>query len=111
MVTLIATGGSAVGLIVSGPSAGGQQQNRENAALSKWRSHDYSGNAFVGNKACARCHTAEARTQPSSEMAQALSLPDDCQVLRSRPRLAFRNGAYTYQIVRQGNQSIYTVSD
>jgi hypothetical protein len=111
MLTLVAIAASAVCFCWSGPSARGQKQNRENAALSKWRSHDYSGNAFVGHKACAQCHTAEARTQPNNAMAQALSLADDCRVLRSRPRFTFRNGAYTYQIIRLGKGSIYTVSD
>ncbi len=44
-------------------------------------------------------------------MAQALSLSGDCQILSTRPRLTFRNGSYYYQITRQGNRNIYTVTN
>jgi len=89
----------------------GQEQPRANASLSKWRSHDYAGNAFVGSKVCAQCHALEAKTHLHSAMAQALSLVGDCQILSTRPRLTFRNGSYNYQIRRQGNRSIYSVTN
>jgi hypothetical protein len=44
-------------------------------------------------------------------MAHALATSADCQILSTRPELAFRNGPYTYKITRQGNRSIYTVTD
>jgi hypothetical protein len=44
-------------------------------------------------------------------MAQALALASDCQILKAQSRLTFRSGPYSYQIVRQANRSIYTVTD
>jgi hypothetical protein len=44
-------------------------------------------------------------------MGQALAPASNCQILRTHPRLTFRSSPYSYQIVRQGNRSIYTVTD
>ncbi|MEP6741381.1 MAG: multiheme c-type cytochrome [bacterium] len=85
-------------------------KNDPNVTLLKWRAHDYAGNAYVGSKACAQCHTTEAATQLSTPMAQALTLASDCQVLRKRPSLTFRNGSFSYEIARRGNGIIYTVT-
>jgi cytochrome c554/c'-like protein len=92
-------------------SSRGQEQPRENAGFSKWRAHDFSENAFVGSRACVQCHAPEAKAHSHSAMAQALSAVADCQLLSTRPRLTFRNGSYNYQITRQGNRSIYTVTN
>jgi len=111
VLTVVALGTCVICSLRGGTSRTVQKQNPENAVLSKWRSHDYSGNAFVGSKACAQCHSKEASTQLGSPMAHALSPAADCQILRTRPRLTFRNGSYTYEIVRQGSRSFYTVTD
>lgn len=95
----------------SAPSLRGQDQMPESSALSKWRPHGYSDISYVGSGACARCHTAESPTQAATPMAKALAPAADCQILSSYPRLTFRNGSYSYQIVRQANRSIYTVAD
>ena len=60
---------------------------------------------------CASCHRAESLTQPSTSMGHALEAVADCTILRSNPKLALRHGAYSYQIVREGDRSIYSVSD
>ncbi len=57
------------------------------------------------------CHALKARTQFSTPMAHALELSATSDILISRPRLTFRNGPYSYQITRQGDRSIYTVTD
>ena len=44
-------------------------------------------------------------------MGNALESVDGCDILRRHPRLAFHNGPYSYQIVRQGDRSLYTVTD
>ena len=44
-------------------------------------------------------------------MARALSSAAESRVLQSHPRMAFRAGAYSYQIVTTGTQSIYSVTD
>jgi hypothetical protein len=44
-------------------------------------------------------------------MARALNLAADSQVLRSHPRLIFTIGPYVYNIIRDGERSVYSVSD
>ncbi len=44
-------------------------------------------------------------------MARALERVKDCEILGSHPRLSFRKGQYSYQIVREGDRSIYIVTD
>lgn len=65
---------------------------------------------YVGSAACSKCHVREA-SQQSTPMARALELAAECDILRLHPRLTFRTGPYTYEIVRKGNASTYTVSD
>jgi Cytochrome c554 and c-prime len=90
----------------------GQGQMQQNDPLTKWRpTRDYSGIGYVGSSVCAKCHASKARTQLATPMARALETTADCQILITRPRLTFRNGPYSYQITRQGDRSIYTVSD
>jgi Cytochrome c554 and c-prime len=92
--------------------ASGQGQAQGDDPLSKWRpTRDYSGVGYVGSSVCAKCHASKARTQLATPMAHAIETTADCQVLITRPRLTFRNGPYSYQITRQGDRSIYTVSD
>jgi hypothetical protein len=89
----------------------GQIQTQRNP-LSDWRPTDDSpGIRYVGTRACAQCHKHQAATQPATPMAHALESTSECQVLRERPRMTFREGPYSYQIVRQDTRSIYTVSD
>jgi len=44
-------------------------------------------------------------------MAKALALPENCEILISHKELTFTSGPYRYLIVRQGNRSLYTVTD
>jgi Cytochrome c3 len=89
----------------------GQRQVRGPDPLARWRAHDYAGTGYVGNSTCAECHKQEATTQATTPMFHALEAVADCAVLSRHTQLTFRNGAYTYQITRQGAQSIYTVTD
>lgn len=90
----------------------GQGQVRPNNPLSKWRpARDYSGVRYVGSSRCAQCHASKTSAQLATPMAHAMETTADCQILSAHPRLTFRNGPYSYQIMRQGNRSIYTVSD
>jgi hypothetical protein len=43
-------------------------------------------------------------------MARALELVADSEILRSNPLLTFREGAFTFGIMRQGDRSIYSVA-
>ena len=71
----------------------------------------FQAGAGVPTIVCASCHHAEALTQPSTSMAHALEAVADCTILRSNPKLTLRHGAYSYQIIREGDRSIYSVTD
>jgi hypothetical protein len=65
----------------------------------------------VGDAACAECHVAEAKTYGATPMAQAGAWAREADILNGHPRMTFRLGPYLYKILRQGNQSVYSVSD
>jgi len=60
---------------------------------------------------CAQCHPAQAIPQPSTSMARALETVAACDILHANPALSFRAGAYSYSIAREGERSIYSVTD
>lgn len=70
-----------------------------------------AGSKYAGSGVCAGCHATEAKPYQSTPMAQAASLAAAADILRSHPRLTFREGRYRYQIVRRGQQSFYSASD
>lgn len=90
---------------------GGVARARQSSELSRWRARAYPGVRYVGSQTCAECHAGEAKTQLDTPMARALRPAAGCDILSARPRLEFRNGPYIYRIARQGEQSIYTVTD
>ncbi len=61
--------------------------------------------------ACGSCHLDQARTQPFTPMGQAFHFPSVDATLASHPKMAVEKNGYEYTIERQGNQSIYTVSN
>ena len=65
----------------------------------------------MGSAACAQCHAPLTNTRLANPMGRALAPVESCEVLKTHPRLSFRNGPFNYQIVREGNRSIYTISD
>lgn len=70
-----------------------------------------AGAKYAGSGVCAGCHASEAKAYLSTPMAQAAARPADAEILRSHPRLTFREGRYRYAIVRQGARSLYSASD
>ncbi|MDX6709857.1 MAG: hypothetical protein QOH96_873 [Blastocatellia bacterium] len=66
---------------------------------------------YVGPQACAKCHVEESAKQHSTAMGRALEPVAKSEILRAHPRLTFRSGAYAHEIVRRGDQSLYTVTD
>jgi len=85
-------------------SAGGNVQ-----ATTSWRPNRKDAK-YVGPQACSKCHEEEV-SQHSTAMGKAMEPAAATVVLRSYPRLTFRNGKYSYEIIRHGEQSIYTVTD
>lgn len=70
-----------------------------------------AGVNFIGSQACAECHRNLVETQEKSSMGLALEFVAESPILSSHKRLTFRQGKFSYEIVRKGNQSIYTVTD
>jgi cytochrome c554/c'-like protein len=60
---------------------------------------------------CASCHRAQALPQPSTSMGRALEAGAACDILIANPRMMFRQGIYSYEIVRDGARSLYKVTD
>jgi Cytochrome c554 and c-prime len=80
------------------------------AAFSHFRPRqEIPGVGFIGSDVCAACHAGKAHSQ--TNMARALSITAESQVLRSHPRMTFRAGSYSYEILSDGRQSIYRVTD
>jgi hypothetical protein len=61
--------------------------------------------------ACAKCHAAQASTQPRTPMARALALPGANPVLQTNPKLTVRKGGFDYTVETHGEKSTYTVTD
>jgi cytochrome c554/c'-like protein len=66
---------------------------------------------YAGAAQCAQCHTVEASTHRTTPMALAAESAAESSILREHPRLTFRLGPYSYQIVRDGTRSIYSVTE
>lgn len=66
---------------------------------------------YLGAQACAACHAEIVEKQQKASMAKALEPISDCQILRSNTDLKFRQGQFSYRITRQGDKSIYNISD
>ena len=91
------------------PSSLGQKPRD---AFSKWRpTHELAGVRYAGSNACAQCHAPLTGKRLANTMSRALEPVARCEVLQTHPRLSFRNGPFSYQIVREGNRSLYTISD
>ncbi|HEU4709999.1 MAG TPA: multiheme c-type cytochrome [Pyrinomonadaceae bacterium] len=68
------------------------------------------GTVFIGDRACAECHKKFASFGHTG-MAMAMEPIAASKVLSDNPQLSMRVGAYSYQIKRDGKQSIYSVTD
>ncbi len=91
----------------------GAQRNPDLASqFSQFRPRtEVQGSRYVGREVCAKCHSQKNRTQSGTAMAHAMQSVSESPVLRSHPSLAFKYGRYEYEIIRQGESSLYQVSD
>lgn len=77
-----------------------------------WRPNKPSANGqYLGAQACAECHKDKVMSYKPTAMSRALENVADCQILRDHPVLTYKLGPYSYKITRQGDQSIYSVTD
>ena len=89
---------------------GPSMSSGESTSLRPWRSNR-KDTKYVGPGACARCHKEESASQLLTSMGNALEAASTAKVLSAHPRLTFKSGPYSYELVRKGDQSIYSVSD
>ena len=79
--------------------------------LRRWSPNKIPVNTeFVGSHACAECHGDKVKSHAKTTMARAVETVAAAQILRDHPKLTFRSGPYLYEILRQGEQSIYRVT-
>ena len=82
------------------------------ATLSNFRPRkEIIGEKFLGPGACSSCHSTKSSSQSHTAMAHALESAAESDVLRAHPRMTFRAGRFSYEIVSDGQQSVYQVTD
>lgn len=69
-----------------------------------------AGSRFVGSAACAECHGQISAVYAHNPMGSALEAVGEAPILRDNPRLGFTEGRYRFEIRREGDRSIYTVT-
>lgn len=89
-----------------------KQTARQNfAPTDDWRpTNAVAGARYVGNAACAQCHK-ETETQSATTMGTALETAASSDILRGNPLLSFKSGPFQYSIKRDGERSLFTVTD
>jgi hypothetical protein len=84
----------------------------QNANTRQWHpTRVPAGTKFLGDQVCAECHQSRVTLQRQNSMALAMEPVAESKVLAAHPQMTFRSGAYSFEIVRRDNQSIYTVTD
>jgi hypothetical protein len=115
-ITIATTGALvfAFSVFIGGPllSRGQGQMQGPAASSFPWRpAKPFKEAGFVGSAACAKCHSEISNKQHDTAMGQALQTVAEAPILRTNKRLGFKIGSFSYQILREGEQSIYSVSD
>lgn len=72
---------------------------------------EVGGEKFIGSAACTGCHQEKSQSYSHTAMANALTRAGQSKILLSHPRLTFRTGAYSYEIVNDGGEYLYRVTD
>lgn len=71
----------------------------------------FAGDVIAGSHACAACHAKKYATQIDTSMGRAMEPISRCTILIQHKGLTFHSGMYSYTITRQGDRSVYTVTD
>ncbi len=88
----------------------GQERQPKKNLLADWRPfQEVPGVNYVGSDKCVKCH--ENAAQISSPMAHALLKSGQSDVLSGQTLAPFRLGDYSYQVKRQGDADVYSVTD
>ena len=89
------------------PATSGQKPSAQ-----RWRPTKVpAGTNFAGDQVCAECHKNKAISQLQSSMGMAMESIKDSKILTAHSKMIFRDGPYSYEITRRGDQSFYTVTD
>jgi hypothetical protein len=89
-----------------------QSYPEKSADFSNFRPRrEMPGESFVGRAACVSCHAQKSRMQSATAMGHALSIAAESDVLRTHPRMTFQVGAFSYEIISDGQQNSYRVTD
>jgi hypothetical protein len=97
---------------LSVPSRGNQSKKESGSDFAQFRPRkELPGEQFVGRAVCAGCHSEKTHSQTHTSMARALFLPSQSVVLKSHPRLTYKSGVYSYEIIADGANVIYRVTD
>jgi hypothetical protein len=87
-----------------------QERRQTNDPLADWHpfneAHDIK---YVGSQTCLQCHSKDA--QLDTPMAHATLRPAESEILKKNPVLKFKNGGYSYEVAKRGNEIVYTVTD
>jgi len=67
--------------------------------------------AYAGPAKCASCHAEIAATQKETHMAQTAVPAPLSDLLRTRPKIDFTFGPYSYQIASTGSDEIFSVTN
>src|SRR5688572_9850653 len=87
-------------------------ENVTQKAAARWNPRRVpAGTEFAGDQVCAECHRTKVSSHTQSGMGMAMEAIADSKVLTENPAMKFQKGPYTFEIKRQGKQSIYSVSD
>src|SRR5678810_1044148 len=70
-----------------------------------------AGTRFIGDQACGECHKKSFNPFARTGMALAMERVAESKVLRENPKLTLQLGPYFYEIKRQGQESLYSVTD
>ncbi len=66
---------------------------------------------YLGPQVCAACHAETAKKYQHAGMSKALEGVSICRILSAHQTLSYRDGRYSYLIRREGDQSVYEVTD
>ena len=86
--------------------------NGQTGAVHHWHPRRTPADAvFVGDKSCFECHKKFLASASQTGMTMAMEPVATSKVLSNNPQLSMRSGPYTYEIKRNGKQSVYSVTD
>ena len=86
--------------------------NGQIGTVQRWHPRRVPADAvFVGDRSCYECHKKFFSSASQTGMTMAMEPVATSSVLIDNPQLSMRVGPYTYEIKRNGKESVYSVTD